>query len=175
MGKARKAGGARGGGGGRIVLGTDEARIGRMARMRLGGGYFSRSQPRNFVSPPRGLVRRPRVRGSHARDRSLIRANLCRIDDPRLAGAMASCPSMRSCPNSGPNPLKRPQIHHRDTENLDETINGGSTHPKMNGKTPFRPLNPTISRRPVTRVRPGSKRKTLSVKGKPFQFSSPFS
>jgi len=44
-------------------------------------------------------------------------------------------------PKKGP---KRPESHHQDTENIDETTNKGSNHPKMDGFFRFFPLLPFI-------------------------------
>jgi hypothetical protein len=52
-------------------------------------------------------------------------------------------------------PQKGREIHHQDAENLDETSDEGSNHPKLHGTPRSSPSTPTIPRRPVTRGRAG--------------------
>jgi hypothetical protein len=44
-----------------------------------------------------------------------------------------------SCRDSAKNPHKGRKIHHRDAENIDETTNKGSNHPKEKGKNSLLP------------------------------------
>jgi hypothetical protein len=45
-------------------------------------------------------------------------------------------------PQSAQNPVKRPEIHNTDAENLDGSILESSNHPEMEGFYPVLPLNP---------------------------------